>query len=169
MKRLGFRNMADDYCSKKGETLIKLARRKDQHRVLIIVMLVNLVMFVVEFGDGLVARSSALMADSVDMLGDAFVSRCRRPSERDHLFRCRAWPTSALPKAPIRSVGRTASAGSSCRPMCAGAMSPVWWKMHGLRLPVKPACRQAAISNGAASSRIRPRRVSGWLSSPRVA
>lgn len=36
-------------------------------------MVINLMMFVVEFGGGLMARSSALMADSVDMLGDAFV------------------------------------------------------------------------------------------------
>ena len=65
--------MADDCCSKKGDTLAALARKKDQRRVLIVVMLINLAMFVIEFGGGLVARSSALMADSVDMLGDAFV------------------------------------------------------------------------------------------------
>jgi cation diffusion facilitator family transporter len=41
--------------------------------VLIIVMAVNLVMFAVEFGGGLLAHSSALMADSVDMFGDAVV------------------------------------------------------------------------------------------------
>ena len=65
--------MADDCCSKKGETLTELARKKDQRRVLVIVMVINLAMFFAEFGGGLVARSSALMADSVDMLGDAFV------------------------------------------------------------------------------------------------
>ncbi|MPT48356.1 MAG: cation transporter [Sphingobium sp.] len=65
--------MVDDCCSKKGNILTELASKKDQRRVLIIVMLINLTMFVVEFGGGLVARSSALMADSVDMLGDAFV------------------------------------------------------------------------------------------------
>lgn len=64
--------MANDCCSKKGDTLATLAR-KDQRRVLIAVMLINLAMFVIEFGGGLIARSSALMADSVDMLGDAFV------------------------------------------------------------------------------------------------
>src|SRR3546814_11017459 len=36
-------------------------------------MLINLAMFVVEFGGGVVARSSALMAASVDMFGDAVV------------------------------------------------------------------------------------------------
>lgn len=65
--------MADDCCSKKGETLAQLAAKKDQRRVLIIVMIINLAMFFAEFGGGVVARSSALMADSVDMLGDAFV------------------------------------------------------------------------------------------------
>ncbi|AXB78613.1 cation transporter [Novosphingobium sp. P6W] len=65
--------MAQDCCSKKSDTLAQLAAKKDQRRVLIIVMIVNLVMFVAEFSGGVVARSSALMADSVDMLGDAFV------------------------------------------------------------------------------------------------
>lgn len=65
--------MAHDCCSKKSDTLAELAAKKDQRRVLIVVMLINLAMFVAEFGGGFVARSSALMADSVDMLGDAFV------------------------------------------------------------------------------------------------
>ncbi|HEX7741258.1 MAG TPA: cation transporter, partial [Sphingobium sp.] len=57
----------------KGDTLAELAAKQDQRRVLIVVMVINLVMFVAEFGGGVIARSSALMADSVDMLGDAFV------------------------------------------------------------------------------------------------
>lgn len=65
--------MADDCCSSKGDTIAELGRKADQRRVLIIVMLINFVMFAVEFGGGLVARSSALMADSVDMFGDAVV------------------------------------------------------------------------------------------------
>ncbi|QAY77137.1 cation transporter [Sphingosinicella sp. BN140058] len=36
-------------------------------------MMLNLMMFVVEFGAGLIANSAALMADSVDMLGDGLV------------------------------------------------------------------------------------------------
>lgn len=62
----------DDCCSKKSETLNVLAQG-DQRRVLVIVMIINIAMFIVEFGAGIVAQSSALMADSVDMLGDAFV------------------------------------------------------------------------------------------------
>jgi len=65
--------MAQDCCSKKSDTLAELAAKKDHRRVLIIVMIINLAMFVAEFGGGVIARSSALMADSVDMLGDAFV------------------------------------------------------------------------------------------------
>lgn len=65
--------MAHDCCSKKNDALAELAAKSDQRRVLIMVMVINLVMFVVEFGGGLIAQSSALMADSVDMLGDAFV------------------------------------------------------------------------------------------------
>jgi Co/Zn/Cd efflux system component len=44
-----------------------------QRRVLLVVLVVNTVMFVAEFGAGLVAHSTALLADSVDMLGDALV------------------------------------------------------------------------------------------------
>jgi cation diffusion facilitator family transporter len=44
-----------------------------QRRVLLIVLAVNAVMFLAEFFVGLVAHSTALLADSVDMLGDAIV------------------------------------------------------------------------------------------------
>jgi Co/Zn/Cd efflux system component len=65
--------VADECCSRKGDTLAALAAKAGQRRVLVIVMAINLAMFFVEFGGGLAARSSALMADSVDMLGDALV------------------------------------------------------------------------------------------------
>jgi Co/Zn/Cd efflux system component len=44
-----------------------------QRRVLRVVLWINVAMFIVEFGAGLVAHSTALLADSVDMLGDAIV------------------------------------------------------------------------------------------------
>jgi Co/Zn/Cd efflux system component len=44
-----------------------------QRRVLRIVLWMNLAMFALEFGAGLLAHSTALLADSVDMLGDAIV------------------------------------------------------------------------------------------------
>lgn len=65
--------MADDCCSGKGADLERLARQADQRRVLVTVLAINAAMFVVEFGAGLAAGSAALMADSVDMFGDALV------------------------------------------------------------------------------------------------
>lgn len=44
-----------------------------QRRVLHVVLGINAAMFLVEFGGGLLAHSTALLADSVDMLGDALV------------------------------------------------------------------------------------------------
>jgi len=44
-----------------------------QRRVLHVVLWINAAMFLVEFGAGLLAQSTALLADSVDMLGDAIV------------------------------------------------------------------------------------------------
>lgn len=65
--------MADHCCSSKGQELEWLARQADQRRVLVAVLVVNAVMFVAEFGAGIVAGSTALMADATDMLGDALV------------------------------------------------------------------------------------------------
>jgi cation diffusion facilitator family transporter len=62
----------DDCCNQKSVAIDVLAAG-DRRRVLVIVLAINVVMFAVEFGAGIVARSSALMADSVDMLGDAVV------------------------------------------------------------------------------------------------
>jgi Co/Zn/Cd efflux system component len=44
-----------------------------QRRVLQVVLAINAAMFLVEFVAGLLAHSTALLADSVDMLGDALV------------------------------------------------------------------------------------------------
>jgi cation diffusion facilitator family transporter len=60
-------------CGDKEDALALAARRADIRRVLIIVLVINSVMFLVEFGAGIVASSAALMADSMDMLGDALV------------------------------------------------------------------------------------------------
>lgn len=45
----------------------------DQRRVLRLVLAVNAAMFLIELVAGLAARSTALLADSADMLGDAMV------------------------------------------------------------------------------------------------
>ncbi|WMJ71231.1 cation transporter [Stenotrophomonas sp. 24(2023)] len=63
----------DHCCSHKRSELEALALHGAQRRVLVAVLVINLAMFFIEFGAGLVARSSALQADAVDMLGDAIV------------------------------------------------------------------------------------------------
>ena len=65
--------MSHDCCHDKGGELERLALHRDIRRVLIIVLMLNALMFVIEFSAGLVAQSASLMADSVDMLGDALV------------------------------------------------------------------------------------------------
>lgn len=61
----------DECCQSKGTELAALRLR--QSRVLAIVLAVNLAMFCIEFGAGLLSGSTALLADSLDMLGDALV------------------------------------------------------------------------------------------------
>lgn len=63
----------DECCSNKQSEIAKLAQRQDQRRVLIIVLAINAVMFVGESAAGVIAGSVALMADAVDMFGDAMV------------------------------------------------------------------------------------------------
>ncbi len=58
-------------CDDKMETLTILRTR--QRGVLQIVLTINAIMFVAEGTAGLLAHSTALLADSLDMLGDAFV------------------------------------------------------------------------------------------------
>lgn len=65
--------MADSCCSSKGSELERLAAQGDQRRILVAVLSINAIMFVLEFGAGLAAGSTALMADASDMLGDALV------------------------------------------------------------------------------------------------
>lgn len=63
--------MGDPCCENKIGDVAELGRR--QGRVLWVVLAINAVLFVVEFCVGWLARSVALLADSLDMLGDAFV------------------------------------------------------------------------------------------------
>lgn len=48
-------------------------RDRAQRKVLVVLLLINAVMFVVEIGAGLISESTALIADSIDMLADAMV------------------------------------------------------------------------------------------------
>lgn len=61
----------DDCCIEKGCAVEQLRER--QTSTLRLVLVVNAVMFVVELTAGLLAGSIALLADSLDMLGDALV------------------------------------------------------------------------------------------------
>ncbi len=58
-------------CDADDDALVALRDR--QRTVLWMVLGINAVLFAVEFGVGWWARSTALLADSLDMLGDAFV------------------------------------------------------------------------------------------------
>jgi cation diffusion facilitator family transporter len=48
-------------------------KSRRERRILIIVLTLNVCMFVAEFGAGILSRSTALLADSLDMFADAFV------------------------------------------------------------------------------------------------
>ena len=61
----------DECCEAKARELDALRSR--QGRVLVVVLAVNAAMFFVEFGAGLFGRSTALLGDSLDMLGDSLV------------------------------------------------------------------------------------------------
>ncbi len=61
----------DNCCEDKIGELAAL--QSQQRRVLIVILVVNAVLFCVEFIAGFVASSTALLADSLDMLGDALV------------------------------------------------------------------------------------------------
>lgn len=63
----------DECCSNKGKEIAALSLKAGQRRVLLWVLAINALMFVIEFTAGYIANSSALMADAVDMLGDAVV------------------------------------------------------------------------------------------------
>src|SRR3990172_12960982 len=61
----------DACCEKKAEEIKTL--RGEHRKVLVVVLGINVVLFVVEAGAGLLAHSTALLADSLDILGDSLV------------------------------------------------------------------------------------------------
>jgi Co/Zn/Cd efflux system component len=63
--------MSDNCCQAKACELSKLKKR--QAKVLWAVLLINTVMFAIEFGAGIQGNSLSLTGDSLDMLGDALV------------------------------------------------------------------------------------------------
>ncbi|MBC7660779.1 MAG: cation transporter [Chitinophagaceae bacterium] len=63
--------MGKDCCGAKEEALSQLRRK--QSKVLKVVLVANAIMFLVEFSYGWTANSTSLLADSLDMFGDAVV------------------------------------------------------------------------------------------------
>ncbi|CBW25430.1 putative integral membrane protein [Halobacteriovorax marinus SJ] len=63
--------MAKSCCESKSTELDQL--REKQRNVLVIVLIINFVMFLIEFSYGILSKSTALLSDSLDMLGDATV------------------------------------------------------------------------------------------------
>ena len=61
----------DDCCTAKGDELSSL--KNNHKKVLLFVLIINASLFGIELGAGFLANSTALIADSLDMLGDAFV------------------------------------------------------------------------------------------------
>ncbi len=61
-----------DQCCEAKATELAAVRLRQWH-VLVAVLAINATMFCVEFGAGLLSGSTALLADSLDMLGDSFV------------------------------------------------------------------------------------------------
>ena len=66
--------MAEHCCQHKAKELQQLQKR--QSKVLWIILVINAVMFAVEFSGGIKAASLSLTGDSLDMLGDALVYGC---------------------------------------------------------------------------------------------
>ena len=63
--------MAEDCCGK--DLLLTPQQHKKIRNILLMVFVINFGMFFLEVGSGFFARSSTLIADSLDMLADAFV------------------------------------------------------------------------------------------------
>lgn len=63
--------MGSNCCNNKSSELTELI--KSQKKTLLAVLAINLVMFFVEFSYGLLSGSTALKADSLDMMGDALI------------------------------------------------------------------------------------------------
>src|SRR4030095_1722452 len=61
----------DACCEAKSVEIDKL--RNEHKRVLTVVLFINVILFIVEVIAGLLAHSTALLADSIDMLGDSLV------------------------------------------------------------------------------------------------
>src|SRR5215475_11921350 len=110
----------DDCCETKAEELSAL---RDEHKkVLIIVLVINAVLFIVEAAAGLIAHSTALLADSLDIFQKSYdetLSACNGCHTEAgykfiHIVRPTAPPVSNQRWRDIRQVskGRKSNYGS---------------------------------------------------------
>ena len=98
----GYSDLVKDCCEVTAEYTDR------QRRVLRIVLWINAAMFLAEVTVGLLAHSTALLADSVDMLGDAIVygfslyvvGRGSVWQARARCSRASSWPPLAVPCSP---------------------------------------------------------------------
>ncbi|MDO8610473.1 MAG: cation diffusion facilitator family transporter [bacterium] len=60
-------------CCELDNKELDLEKKKELKQIFIVVLVINFVMFVTEFIGGIISSSNALLADSLDMLGDALV------------------------------------------------------------------------------------------------
>jgi Co/Zn/Cd efflux system component len=116
----------DSCCNGKESDLAALRER--QRGVLQIVFAINLVLFGVEVAGALVARSTALLSDSLDMLGDASVYFLTLYAlERGPVWRARA----VLAKGGLMAVlGTSALVGVGYQVVTSGAPEPT--RMGGI-------------------------------------
>jgi cation diffusion facilitator family transporter len=127
----------DACCETKSGELAVLRTR--QRRVLIAVLAINALMFCIEFGAGVLAGSTALLGDSLDMLGDSLVySFSLYVLQRNHVWRARA----ALFKGSVMlafGIGVVLEAGLRLH---AGSMpaAPVMASVGALALAANAAC-----------------------------
>ena len=127
----------DDCCSAKQNELIQL--QGPMRGVLVIVMVLNAIMFVLEFGVGLYSRSSALTADSLDMLGDAIVYGVSLYAMAKSI----RWRASvALFKGGLIAVLAMAAVVQLVRHLMGGPtpMAPLMMLMGSIALAVNVAC-----------------------------
>ncbi len=127
----------DECCEAKAEELGAL--RGNQGRVLAVVLAINASMFLIEFGAGIAAGSTALLGDSLDMLGDSLVYAFTLYV----LYRSRVWRArSALVKGIVMlafGIGVLVAAGLRLR-TGVPPLAPVMAGIGTLALAANAAC-----------------------------
>jgi Co/Zn/Cd efflux system component len=111
----------DACCEDEASELASLRDR--QKRVLVLVLAINAAMFCVEFGAGLLAGSSALLGDSLDMLGDSLV------------YGFSLW---VLDRSPVWRARAALAKGAIMAAFGVGVLADAAWKLAGAPPPEAP-------------------------------